>query len=82
MSVYGLDRASFNQGQNAKYDFTILEELQPTLTARGPGGGMRIVGTVDGAGIHSVSGTLVSRDYKGACNEWIDRPVMVLEEYE
>lgn len=34
---YGLDRASFNQGQNAKYDFTILEDQQPTLTARGPG---------------------------------------------
>ena len=35
--TYGLDRASFNQGQNAKYDFTITEEQQPTLTARGPG---------------------------------------------
>ena len=35
--AYGLDRASFNQGQNAKYDFQIEEELQPTLTARGPG---------------------------------------------
>ena len=35
--AYGLDRASFNQGQNAKYDFLIQEEQQPTLTARGPG---------------------------------------------
>ena len=34
---YGLDRASFNQGVNAQYDFTILPEQQPTLTARGPG---------------------------------------------
>lgn len=34
--VIGLDRASFNQGQNAKYDFTILEGLEPTLVARGP----------------------------------------------
>lgn len=35
---YGLDRASFNQGQNALYDPGILEEQQqPTLTARGPG---------------------------------------------
>ena len=34
---YGLDRASFNQGQNAKFDFSILDEQQPTLTARGPG---------------------------------------------
>jgi DNA (cytosine-5)-methyltransferase 1 len=35
--AYGLDRASFNQGQNAKFDFSILDEQQPTLTARGPG---------------------------------------------
>ena len=34
---YGLDRASFNQGANAKYDFSIQEEQQPTLTAKGPG---------------------------------------------
>ena len=35
---YGLDRASFNQGQNAKYDFSVDEELSPPLVARGPGG--------------------------------------------
>ena len=35
--AYGLDRASFNQGENAKFDFSVLEEQQPTLTARGPG---------------------------------------------
>ena len=35
--AYGLDRASYNQGQNAKFDFSILDEQQPTLTARGPG---------------------------------------------
>lgn len=34
---YGLDRASFNQGVNAKFDFSILDEQQPTLTAKGPG---------------------------------------------
>ena len=35
---YGLDRASFNQGQNAKFDFSVEEELAPTLVNRGPGG--------------------------------------------
>ena len=35
--VYCLDRASFNQGKNAQFDFSILEEQQPTITARGPG---------------------------------------------
>ena len=36
--VYGLDRASFNQGQNAKFNFSVEEELAPTLVNRGPGG--------------------------------------------
>ena len=36
--AYGLDRASFNQGKNALFDFSVLEEQQPTITARGPGG--------------------------------------------
>lgn len=35
--AYGLDRASFNQGKNAQFDFSVTEEQQPTLTARGPG---------------------------------------------
>ncbi|MEQ2464661.1 DNA cytosine methyltransferase [Niallia hominis] len=34
---YGIDRAAFNQGQNALYKPTIDEEQQPTLTAKGPG---------------------------------------------
>lgn len=37
--TYGLDRASFNQGQNAKFDFSVEEELAPTVVSRGPGGG-------------------------------------------
>lgn len=36
--VYGLDRASFNQGKNAQYDFSVEEEKAQTLVARGPGG--------------------------------------------
>lgn len=36
--TYGLDRASFNQGQNAQYDFSIEEELAQTVLAKGPGG--------------------------------------------
>lgn len=36
--AYGLDRASFNQGQNAKFGFSVDEELAPSLVAKGPGG--------------------------------------------
>jgi len=35
--AYGIDRAAFNQGQNAKYDFAVEEEKEPTIVARGPG---------------------------------------------
>lgn len=33
---YGLDRASYNQGINAKYDISIEEEKEGPLVARGP----------------------------------------------
>ena len=36
--AYGLDRASFNQGQNAQYDFSVEQELAQTLVSKGPGG--------------------------------------------
>lgn len=38
--VLGIDRASFNQGQNAQFDFKVEEEVAQTLVSRGPGGVM------------------------------------------
>lgn len=35
--AYGIDRAAFNQGENAKYDFAVAKEVEPTMVARGPG---------------------------------------------
>lgn len=35
--VYGLGRDAFNCGKNAKFTLSLLEDLQPPLTARGPG---------------------------------------------
>ena len=54
--AYGLDRASYNQGQNAKFNFTISEEQQPTLTAKGPGAVCTI-----GLNGSDISPTLISR---------------------
>ncbi len=35
--IYAIDRAAFNQGENAKYDFEITENgVNPTLVAKGP----------------------------------------------
>lgn len=38
--AYGIDRAAFNQGQNAQYNISIQEEVAQTLVAKGPGGGI------------------------------------------
>lgn len=35
--VYCFDRAAFNQGQNAKYDFSVQENTAQTIVARGSG---------------------------------------------
>ena len=70
---YGIDRAAYNQGVNAKYDFAIEEELQPTMVAKGPGA----VAQPEGDTAYSLSkasyftqaneeltGALVATDYK------------------
>ena len=61
--AYGLDRASFNQGQNAKFDFSVSEEQQPTLTARGPGAVCCTTGSYMQV-TEEVSPTLMARDWK------------------
>lgn len=35
--TYGLDRAAFNQGKNAQFDFSVEEDLIGSQVARGPG---------------------------------------------
>ena len=35
--AYGLDRAAFNQGRNALFDFAVTEEVEPIMVAKGPG---------------------------------------------
>jgi DNA (cytosine-5)-methyltransferase 1 len=55
--AYALDRACFNQGQNALYDISIQEELAQTIVAKGPGG-------VSHA-IPKTAGTLTAKMAKG-----------------
>ena len=47
--TYGLDRAAYNQGKNAKFDFSIDEEKIGSMTSRGPG--------AVGAGVDCRAGT-------------------------
>ena len=56
--AYGIDRAAYNQGQNAKYDFSVLEEQQPTMLAKGPGATCHSIGL---SGEKRVSPTLIAR---------------------
>lgn len=35
--IYSLDRAAFNQGENAKYDFSVQKNTAQTIVARGSG---------------------------------------------
>lgn len=35
--AYGIDRATYNQGRNAKFDPCITEEVEPPVLTRGPG---------------------------------------------
>ena len=34
--AYGIDRAAFNQGENALFGFSVHEEVEPTIVAKGP----------------------------------------------
>ena len=67
MICYGLDRASFNQGQNALYDFSVEEELAQPLVARGPGGTEQTVGA------------LCARDYKGVGNQYVSEGKCIIQ---
>ena len=77
--AYGLDRASFNQGRNAKYDFSVTKESEPTMTARGPNAVAHPVYTTSKASYHTeaakdVANTLVASDFK-------DPPTVTEEPY-
>ena len=64
---YGLDRASFNQGQNAKYDISIQEDIAQPIVARGPGGNADKVNA------------LCARDFKGVGNQYVAEGKVIIQ---
>ena len=67
--AYGIDRAAFNQGENAKFGFTVEEETEPTIVARGPGAVAQPAYSANKASfftqaVKEKAGTLVATDYK------------------
>ena len=65
---YGLDRASFNQGKNAQYDFSIEEDLAQTLVARG-----------GGCCNDKIIGALCARDYKGVGSQYVSEGKCIIQ---
>ena len=66
---YGIDRSAFNQGVNAKYNFVVESELQPTMVARGAGAVAHSVYSTSKNSYHTIAekniaNTLVASDFK------------------
>lgn len=68
--TYGIDRASYNMGQNAKFGITVEEELEPTIVAKGPGAVSHPLFHSSKSSFHThfsdeaEADTLVATDYK------------------
>ena len=67
--AYGIDRATFNMGQNAQFGITVKEESAPTVVAKGPGAVSHPVYTTSKSSYHVRVGknmidTLMATDYK------------------
>ena len=68
-AAYGIDRAAFNQGKNAQYSFSVDEEVEPTMVAKGPGALAVPVYSSSHSSYHTsaseeVAGALIATDYK------------------
>ena len=75
--AYGLDRAAYNQGENAKFAPCIESEVEPPMVARGPGAVAHPVYSTSKNSFHTqedIVNTLVATDYK-------DPPTVTEEPY-
>ena len=77
--AYGLDRAAYNQGENAKFAPCIESEVEPPMVARGPGAVAHPVYSTSKNSYHTqaeedIVNTLVATDYK-------DPPTVTEEPY-
>ena len=67
--AYGIDRATYNMGQNAQYAISIQEEVEPTMVAKGPGAVAHPTYCTSKSSFHTtaekeLANTLVASDYK------------------
>ena len=68
--AYGIDRAAYNMGQNAKFGITVETEVEPTIVAKGPGAVSHPIYHSSKSSFHTsftdeaATDTLVATDYK------------------
>lgn len=77
--AYGIDRATYNMGQNAKFGIAVEEEVEPTMVAKGPGAVGHPVYSTSKGSYHTLAeenlvNTLMATDYK-------DPPVITEDPY-
>ena len=77
--AYGIDRATYNMGQNAQFAPCIDEEVEPPMLAKGPGAVAHPVYSTSKSSFHTLAeedmvNTLVATDYK-------DPPIISEEPY-
>ena len=68
--AYGLDRASFNQGKNAKFGIGIEAELAQPIVSRGAGGGN-----------DHIIGALQARDFKGVGSQYVAEGKVIVQQH-
>ncbi len=81
--AYGIDRAAFNQGENAKFNFQIEEEVEPTIISRGPNAVASPIYSLTTGSFMQVNQemapTLAARDYKDApVVNYMDEPKYIV----
>ena len=67
--AYGIDRATYNMGQNAQFGITVEAEVEPTMVAKGPGAVAHPVFSTSKNSYHTIAetdlvNTLVASDFK------------------
>ena len=67
--AYGIDRATYNMGQNAQFGITVEAEVEPTMVAKRPGAVAHPVYSTSKNSYHTVAetdlvNTLVASDFK------------------
>ncbi len=67
--AYGIERATYNMGQNAQFGITVEAEVEPTMVAKGPGAVAHPVFSTSKNSYHTIAetdlvNTLVASDFK------------------